>query len=166
MPIQLQEKGFIRYIAKDEGELVFYRDVVLSDFGMDADKLNILFMQDNANNLKPIYSGYDLIVVPNMLEELICPILFLKSIHERLNKNGLLVIASTYEWEINKVKREHWPGGFKQDGEPITSLEGIQHILSPNFEMISEPKDLIFNLRKSSRISEQRTSEVSVWRKR
>ena len=166
MPIQLQEKGFIRYIAKDEGELVFYRDVVLSDFGMDADKLNILFMQDNANNLKPIYSGYDLIVVPNMLEELICPILFLKSIHERLNNNGLLVIASTYEWEINKVKREHWPGGFKQDGEPITSLEGIQHILSPNFEMISEPKDLIFNLRKSSRISEQRTSEVSVWRKR
>ncbi|ADQ80360.1 protein of unknown function DUF323 [Paludibacter propionicigenes WB4] len=166
MPIQLQEKGFLRYIAKDEGELVFYRDVVLSDFGIDADKLNILFMQDNANNLKPIYSGYDLIVVPNLLEELICPILFLKSIHERLNHNGLLVIASTYEWEINKVKREHWPGGFKQDGEPITSLEGIQHILSANFEMVCEPKDIIFNLRKSSRISEQRTSEVSVWRKR
>jgi len=166
MPIQLQEKGFIRYIAKDEGELVFYRDVVLSDFGIEADKLNILFMQDNANNLKPIYSGYDLIVMPNLLEELICPILFLKSIHERLNNNGLLVIASTYEWEINKVKREHWPGGFKQDGEPITSLEGIQHILSPNFEMVCDPKDIIFNLRKSSRISEQRTSEVSVWRKK
>jgi len=166
MPIQLQEKGFIRYIAKDEGELVFYREVVLSDFGMDADKINIQFMQDNANNLKPIYTGYDLIVVPNLLEELICPILFLKSIHDRLNNNGLLVIASTYEWEINKVKREHWPGGFKQDGEPITSLEGIQHILSANFEMVCEPKDIIFNLRKSSRISEQRTSQVSVWRKK
>ena len=166
MPIQLQEKGFIRYIVKDEGELVFYREVVLSDFGLDTGKLNIQFMQDNANNLKPIYTDYDLIVVPNLLEELICPILFLKSIHERLNENGLLIIASTYEWEINNVKREHWPGGFKQDGEPITSLEGIQHILSPNFDMISEPKDLIFSLRKSSRISEQRTSQVSVWRKK
>ena len=54
MPIQLQEKGFIRYIVKDEGELVFYRDIVLEDFGLGTNKENILFMQDNANNLKPI----------------------------------------------------------------------------------------------------------------
>jgi putative 4-mercaptohistidine N1-methyltranferase len=166
MPIDLQEKGFIRYIVKDEGELVFYREVVLSDFGLGANQGNILFMQDNANNLKPNYTGYDLIIVPNLLEELTCPILFLKQIHERLNDNGILFIASTYEWELNEVKREHWPGGFKQDGEPLTSLDGIQHILSEHFTLDKTPINLPLTIRKSSRISEQRLSEVSVWRKK
>jgi len=166
MPIQLQEKGFIRYIQKDEGELVFYREVLLEDFGLGENKKNILFMQDNANNMKPIYTGYDLIIVPNLLEELICPILFLKNIHERLNDNGLLVIASTYEWEANMVERKHWPGGFKQDGEPVTSFEGIQNILSDRFELENDPVNLMFILRKSSRVSEQRMSEVTVWRKK
>jgi putative 4-mercaptohistidine N1-methyltranferase len=166
MPIQLQEKGFIRYIVKDEGELVFYREVLLEDFELGANKENILFMQDNANNLKPIYTGYDLIIVPNLLEELICPILFLKQIHERLNDNGLLIVASTYEWESNHVQRAHWPGGFKQDGEPVTSLEGIRNILHDQFQLEKEPVNLTLTLRKSSRISEQRSSEVSVWRKK
>lgn len=164
--IDLQEKGFIRYIIKDEGELVFYREVVLSDFGLVENKENILFMQDNANNLKPNYKGYDLIVVPNLLEELTCPILFLKQIHERLNDNGILIIASTYEWELNEVKREHWPGGFKQDGEPLTSLEGIQHILSEHFMLDKTSINLPLTICKSSRISEQRLSEVTVWRKK
>ena len=166
MPIQLQEKGFIRYIVKDEGELVFYRDVVLADFGLGANKENILFMQDNANNLKPIYSGYDLIIVPNLLEELICPILFLKQIHERINENGLLIIASTYDWERNNIERAHWPGGFKQDGEPVSSFEGVKAILSNHFELINEPKSISQTLRKSTRLSEQRISEVSIWKKK
>ena len=166
MPIQLQEKGFIRYIVKDEGELVFYREVLLSDFNLGANKENILFMQADANNLKPLYTGYDLIIVPNLLEELICPILFLQSIHERLNENGWLVIASTYEWELNDVKPEHWPGGFKRDGEPVTSFEGIKSILEDKFELQNEPENLSLNIRKSSRVTEQRISEVSVWRKK
>ena len=166
LPIQLQEKGFIRYIVKDEGELVFYRDVVLSDFNLDTGKDNILFMQADANNLKPIYSGYDLILVPNLLEELICPILFLKQIHERLNDNGTLIIASTYDWENHQVKREHWPGGFKKDGEPISSFDGMHAILDEYFTLEKAPVNLTLSLRKSSRINEQRLSEVSIWRKK
>ncbi len=38
---------------KDEGELVFYRDVVLDDFGLADAKGNILFMQADAMNLNP-----------------------------------------------------------------------------------------------------------------
>lgn len=166
IPIQLQEKGFIRYIVKDEGELVFYREILLSDFELGTNKENILFMQADANNLKPLYTGYDLIIVPNLLEELICPILFLQKIHERLNDRGLLIIASTYEWESNMVERKHWPGGFKQDGEPVTSLEGIQKILGEKFSLENEPENMTLTLRKSSRITEHRLSEVSVWRKK
>jgi putative 4-mercaptohistidine N1-methyltranferase len=166
MPIQLQEKGFIRYIVEDDGELVFYRDVLLSKMGLESGKLNIQFMQADANNLKPIFSGYDLIIVPNLIEELICPILFLKTIHERLNENGTLIIASTYQWENNQVKREHWPGGFKKDGEPVSSFEGMSIILNEHFTPIDTPFDLPIIIRKSSRIKEYRLSEVSFWKKK
>lgn len=74
------------YSEVDEGELLFYRELVLSDVGVKPSAEKILFMQDNANNLKPIYSGYDVVVLPTLLEELICPIIFLKKIHERLNE--------------------------------------------------------------------------------
>jgi len=166
MPIQLQEKGFVRYIIKDEGELVFYRELVLSETGLGKGKENILFMQDNANNLKPIYTGYDLIIVPNLLEELTCPILFLQQIHERLNKDGLLLLASTYDWELNNIKREHWPGGFKRDGEPVSSFEGIKEILSTHFTLEKEPVNMLVSLWKSSRTRENKTSEITIWRKK
>lgn len=166
MPIQLQDKGFMRYIIQDEGELVFYRDVVLEDFDLGKNKEKILFMQDNANNLKPIYSNYDLIIAPNLLEELTCPILFLQNIHERLNDHGMLIIISTYDWELNKIKPEHWPGGFKKDGEPVTSFDGISKILSSHFILEQTPINMTQSLRKSSRTSEIKLCEVSVWRKK
>lgn len=166
MPIQLQEKGFMRFIVKDEGELLHYREIVLSDMKLESGKNKILFMQDNANNLKPIYTNFDVIIAPNILEELTCPILFLQNIHERLNDNGILVISSTYDWESTGIKREHWPGGFKKDGEPVTSFEGMKEILSANFELMFNPFDLSRIHPKSSRYSECKLNEISFWQRK
>ncbi len=166
MPIQLQEKGFVRYIVKDEGELVHYRDLMLSQTDIQSDGKNILFMQDNANNLKPIYTGYDVIVLPMLLEELICPIIFLKKIHERLNDGGLLVIASAYDWEAGGVERAHWPGGFKKDGEPVSSFDGISELLQPEFKLLKTPVNINCNKRISSRRNELVNVEVSCWQKK
>ena len=166
MAIQLQEQGFMRYVTKDEGELLLYRDVVLADFGLEKGRDNILFMQADAMNLKPNYTGYDVIVVPNLLEELSNPVLFLSNIHERLNEHGWLIITSTYDWDETRTRRENWPGGFKQDGEPVTSLDGIKTILNEHFTLENEPIDLTLSLRKSSRITENRISQITVWKKR
>jgi len=166
MPIQLQEKGFIRYIIKDEGDLVLYRELVLNDTEIKSGFEKINFMQDNANNLKPIYSGYDVIVLPNLLEELTCPIVFLQKIHERLNAGGLLIIASTYDWESGGIDRPHWPGGFKKDGEPFTSFEGISELLQPEFKLLNQPVTIIQNKRISSRKNETLSLEVSCWLKK
>lgn len=166
MPIQLQQKGFMRYITADEGELLNYREIVISDSKRDSGKNKILFMQDNANNLKPIYSDYDVIIATNLLEELTCPVLFLKKINERLNDKGILVITSTYDWNKNGIKREHWPGGYKKDGEPLTSFEGIKEILSEHFNLISKPFDLKRIQPKSARYSVCQIVEVSCWQKK
>jgi len=166
IPIQLQEQGYVRYTMKDEGELVFYRDVVLDDFGLTPTKNRILFMQADAMNLKPNYSGYDLIIAPALLEELSDPNQFLSQIHTRLNNKGYLILASNYEWDPQKTNRDKWPGGFKRDGEPVTSLEGIRKVLEPNFELYTDPQDVIRTLKRSSRITERNLMEVTIWKKK
>ncbi|MPN39198.1 hypothetical protein SDC9_186726 [bioreactor metagenome] len=166
MPIRLQERGFMRYIVRDENDLVFYREIVLADTDLDKGLDRIKFMQDNANNLKPNYTGYDLIIAPGMLGELSCPKQFLSDLHQRLNDGGYLVIASDYDWERYHIKPECRPGGFKKDGEPVTSLDGISELLSDRFTLESNP----FNLFKyewfNSRQQLQRICEVTIWKKK
>lgn len=166
IPIQLQEQGYVRYTIKDEGDLVFYRDVVLADFGLTEVKDNILFMQADAMNLKPNYSGYDLIILPALLEELSDPQLFLSQIHHRLKDKGYLMIASDYEWDTAKTPKEKWLGGFKKDGEPVTSLDGIKAVLTSHFDLIADPQEVRRTVKKSSRLTENRMIQVSIWKKR
>ncbi len=166
IPIQLQEQGYVRYTVKDEGELVFYRDVVLADFGLTEAKENILFMQADAMNLKPNYTGYDLIIIPALLEELSDPLLFLSHIHERLNDNGWLLLASDYEWDPARTPRDKWPGGFKKDGEPVTSLDGIKAALEPQFDLVSDPQEINRTIKRSSRRTENRLLEITIWKKK
>lgn len=166
MPIMLQEQGYMRYTMKDEGELVFFRDVVLDDFGLSEGKDKILFMQADPMNLKPNYTGYDLVVAANVLNELSDPKLFLSHINERINDGGYLVILSAYDWDVSRTERNKWIGGFKEDGEPITSLDGLKDVLGTKFELLHEPFDMPLNIRKSSRVSEEKMLQATVWHKK
>lgn len=165
MAIQLKDKGFIRYITKDEGELLHYNDIQLPKMGLSKPE-NVQFMQADANNLKPIYTGYDVVLAVNLLEELYAPDRFLASIDERLNKDGILILGSTYDWEKNNIKREHWLGGYKKDGEPVTSFEGIKALLQHKFDLVEQPINLQVAQKIASRNIEISVVEVSVWRKK
>ncbi|MCF8362154.1 MAG: 5-histidylcysteine sulfoxide synthase [Prolixibacteraceae bacterium] len=165
MAVQMQKNGFVRYIMKDENELVFYKDVKSSDISL-PDGSNIKFMQADANNLKSIFTGYDIILASHLLEELYDPVSFLENIYERLNDNGLFVLASSYNWQKNNLKKEYWPGGFKRDGEPVTSFEGVKSILSTSFLPEGEPFNLWMPVSQSSRKIVLTKTEISVWRKK
>ena len=165
-PIKLQEQGYMRYTMKDEGDLVQYRDVVLADFDLEDVKDKILFMQADAMNLKPNYTGYDLVILPQLLEELSDPKLFLSHIHERINADGYLIIVSSYHWDEEKTKREKWLGGFKQDGEPVTSLDGIKAVLESNFQLKHEPFNLSITVEKNSRVSIHKLLETTIWKRK
>lgn len=89
---------------------------------------------------------------------------FFKNIHQRLNSNGVLIIASSYNWSGGEVQREHWPGGFKRDGEPISSFDGIADILSENFELIERGGTIALNKRISNFKSIVELLDVSAWR--
>ncbi len=165
MPIRLQERGFMRYIVRDENELVFYRELVLTDIGLTEGADKIKFMQDNVNNIKPVYTGFDLIIAPCILEELSNPKQFLTEIHARLNDGGWLVIASDYDWERHHINPENRPGGFKKDGEPVTSFAGIKDVLAEHFMQEGTPFNLFKYEWQSSRQTIQRLCEVTIWRK-
>lgn len=166
MPIQLQENGFMRYIVTDENELVHYREIVIDSHLQEIAKEKIVFLQDNANNLKPIHSGFDVIIANNVLEELNNPIQFLQTIHQRLHKHGILILTSSYNWKKNNIPAENWLGGYKKDGEPVTGLDAIKENLQNTFVLLHKPFDLQKIAYISTRESSVQRCEVSIWQKK
>ena len=162
---QLQEKGAVRYELPEEGEIVSYHERRLADLGLAEVAGRVEFFQADALNLKPQFTDYDLILAANLLDRLRDPGTFLASVHERLNDTGLLVIASPYTWLTEFTVREKWLGGFRKDGEPYTTLDGLKDHLQAHFTMVGEPRDVEFVIRETNRKFQHSISQLTVWRK-
>ena len=78
--IQMQEKGVIHYELPEEGEIVSFHEKSLADFGLEGVKDRVEFFQADATNLKPRFTGYDLILAANLIDRLYDPQKFLKFI--------------------------------------------------------------------------------------
>ena len=167
-PANLQKSGRQRYVCEDEGELMLFRELLLSRFdGYEEVKDKIAFMQGDACNLPVKYDGYDLVFAGNLLDRLYDPQRFLELIQERINPGGLLALVSPYTWSEDHTPRDKWLGGFKAGtGESFTTLEGIAKVLSPKFELINTPHDIPFLMRENSRKSQYGVSEISIWQNR
>ena len=163
---QMAEQGRIRYTLPEEGELVTYRERTLAELGLAETASRVSFWQGDACNLKPNFTGYDLILAANLIDRLHSPAQFLASIHQRLTPGGLLLIASPYTWLAEHTRREHWLGGFKKDGENFTTLDGLQALLEPHFELLGQPQDVPFVIRETKRKFQHTLSEVTLWRLR
>jgi 5-histidylcysteine sulfoxide synthase/putative 4-mercaptohistidine N1-methyltranferase len=164
--IAMAEQGVLRYTLPDEGELLSWHERRLADLKLDDVRHKVAFFQGDACNLKPLFTGFDLILAANLIDRLYAPTRFLSSVHERLNPGGLLLIASPYTWLEEHTRREEWLGGFKQDGESRTTLEGLKEILAPHFELLTEPVDVPFVIRETRRKFQHTLSQVTLWRRR
>jgi 5-histidylcysteine sulfoxide synthase/putative 4-mercaptohistidine N1-methyltranferase len=167
MPTALQKTGAQRYIIQDEGQIVTYKEIKLSDFvGYEAVKGNISFMQGDACNLVDKYTDYNLVFAGNLLDRLYDPAKFLTLIKKRIKPGGLLILTSPYTWLEDFTPRENWIGGFKANtGENYTTLEGLVEHLAPEFKMLDEPKDIPFVIRETARKFQHTMSQMSVWKK-
>ena len=167
-PLNLVSTGSQRYMLPNEGELVSFCEVKLSNFnGYNAVKDKICFLQGDACNLTDKFTGYDLIFSANILDKIYDPAAFLNTIKNRINSGGLLVLGSTYNWKANHTPRQKWLGGFKaKTGENYTTLEGITDILSPDFDMIDAPRDIPFVQKQTSRSFHHGISQFSFWEKK
>jgi 5-histidylcysteine sulfoxide synthase/putative 4-mercaptohistidine N1-methyltranferase len=163
--VQLASQGVLRYTLADEGDLVFYRERTLAGLDLDKVRHKVAFYQGDACNLKPIYTGYDLILAANLIDRLYDPAKLLTSIHTRLNSGGILLIASPYTWLEEHTKREAWIGGFKRDGESFGTLDGLKEILGAHFKLIQGPTEVPFVIRETRRKFQHTLSEVTIWEK-
>ncbi len=162
----MQEKGYIRYVRDEEVELQSFVEPRLADFGLDDVAERVEFWQVDASNLLAKFTGYDMVLAENVLERTTNPARFLAMIHERINKGGLLVIADAYDWAAEFTKREMYLGGFRKDGEPYTSFDGLRDILSRHFELLTIAGDVEQLIRRNERNYSMKCLQVSIWRKK
>ena len=160
---RLLESGLLRYALADEGELLEYKEARLADSGLEALPGKIEFWQGDACNLKPIFAGYDLILAANLIDRVYSPKRFLETVHGRLNAGGLLVIASANHWSPGLTRREEWLGGFKQDGESFTTLDGLKALLGQHFRLVKGPLEIPYICRETRRKFQHTLMETTIW---
>ena len=164
--VKLKQDGFIAFSSKEEGSVSTNKKVTIQDLGYEKLKDKVLFWQGDACNMQPNLNGYDLVMATNLIDRLYQPKLFLDSIHERLNDDGVLVITSPYTWQESSTKKEFWLGGYKdENGKDIKTLDSLKTILSEHFELV-HVQDLDFVIKETARKYQHTISELSVWKKK
>jgi len=159
--VNLQQGNAVRYCLANEGDIVDYYELTLEQLGLPKGK-NINFNQGDASNLKGIFQGYDVILAQHVLEQSYDPRKLLQTVHQRLQKKGLLIIVSTYDFDEQNTVKSNWLGGLKVNGENVTGFDGLSELLAPHFNLIEQQqltRVIQINLRKFTLSFPQ----LSVW---
>lgn len=162
--VALQQRGRFPYALRDEGELETYHWAELGPWGLDSVADRVHFFQGDPANLKPIYRNYDLVLAANVVERLHDPRAFLREIADRIRPGGVLVLSSAYNWTADVTPREQWLGGFKRDGENLSSLDGLKQALAEHFRLLPDfPVDVPLVLRETARTYRHHIAQVTAW---
>ncbi len=162
LALELKERGEFAYAMPTEGDLAESRVIRLADLGLAEAANRVEFWQGDAANLKPQFSGYDLVFAGNLIDRMVHPRAFLETVHERLNEGGLLVLTSPYTWLEEYTARAEWLGGYEKDGRPVATLDGLRAILDRRFRLVDR-RDVPFVIRETARKFQHTLAEMTVW---
>ena len=160
----LKQDAVLRYMMPTEGELESFHEVSLSKFGLEEERKKVSFWQADACNLKPIFKGFDLIFAGNLIDRLYDPQKFLESLPDRLNEGGILILSSPYTWQEESTPKEKWIGGYKRDGENVSTLQGLEEILGKAFRLL-ETKNVPFVIQETARKHQYTIAQMTIWEK-
>lgn len=163
---QMKEEGYIRYYSIEEGDIISPMEISLLELGLAGNAERCEFWQADSANLPSKFAGYDFILAENVLERSANPENFLRSIRGRLNLGGVIAIVDAYDWSESFTPADKRLGGFRKDGEPLRSFEGLHSIMQEHFELMSPPFDLLQSLKHHARKWELKQVQVSVWKLR
>lgn len=162
----LKECGELAWDISTEGDLTETRRVTLAQLGLAEAAARVTFWQGDAANLKPRFTGYDLIFAGNLIDRMASPRAFLSQAHERLNPGGLLILTSPYTWLEDFTHTSEWLGGYTRNGRPVTSLEGLHAVLDRHFRLLDAPRDVPFVLRETARKHQHTLAQMTVWERK
>lgn len=163
--IHILEEGRAVYEFPDEGELVHFREIDGTTPEFEQVRTKIEFWQADASNLKDRFSGYDLVLLNDLLDDTTDPVTVLDQMHRLINPGGLLVIASAYDWTGQQLNQGTTLGGIRVDGEPVRALEAIQTTLTDHFVLTGPPRVLVSVWPVNSRKMEVKELEITIWEK-
>ena len=163
LALKLVQQGILRYTMVSEGDLVSYQERSLAELKLTDVVHKVDFWQGDACNLKPQFTGYDFILAANLIDRLYNPRDFLSNIHHRLNIGGVLMITSPYTWLEEHTPRDEWLGGYKQDGENVSTIDGLKALLGKHFKLIQSPVEIPFVIRETRHKFQHSLSEVTLW---
>nr|WP_320051423.1 5-histidylcysteine sulfoxide synthase [uncultured Desulfuromonas sp.] len=163
--VEMVEHGHTGYQLSEEGELISHHEVSLAELDLTAVAPKVTFLQADPCNLKPQYHGFDLIVVSQILERLYDPRRFLATLAQRLTPGGVVVIATSYDWDDQRTAPDKRIGGQRIDGEPVTGPLALAACLEPQFDFVKR-HTLSRKLHRHRYSALWQQSEVTLWRKR
>lgn len=162
---RLKKLGKINYQVTTEGSLTEEKTIKLKDLKLAHE--NIKFLQGDACNLHAHLTDFDLILASNLIDRLYDPQKFLISIKTRLVPEGILAISSPYTWLAEHTEPNKWLGGyFNAAGKAVTTFEGLNTILTEDFDLIAGPIPVPFVIRETARKFQHNISELTIWQKR
>lgn len=164
--LSLREHEKVRYMVSIEGEITGLKEFNLADLELGERVKHVDFTQGDASNLRPKYTDYDLVFAGNLIDRLYDPEKFLLDIHTRLRSGGLLILTSPYTWLEEYTERSNWLGGIKENGENISTYEGIKRVLAEHFDEVGEPIDVPFVIRETARKYQHTLAQLTAWKKR
>jgi putative 4-mercaptohistidine N1-methyltranferase len=163
---KLKNEGYVAWHAKREGDLHDKRKRTLKELGYENLAEKVQFWQGDACNLKPNFTGYDMVLAAGLLERLYRPSLFLEEIASRINEGGILIVVSENKQEEDAANKEFWLGGYKDtSGNEVRTIETLKEIFGADFELL-HTQNVEFVIPESARKFQHAIAEASVWRKK
>ena len=109
---------------------------------------------------------YDVVVLDGALTRCARPLSVLARASDSVREGGVLVVASDNDWRASFTPRTSWCGGFKMNGEDMTTLGMVSHALKRSFEALGPAVDAPRVSRQHARQFTVDVMQVSTWQRR
>ena len=70
-----------------------------------------------------------------------------------------------FQWDITKTQQSSWLGGYKKNGENVSSEDHLKQTLVSDFKLLDELQ-IVSDYHLDSRNSQLARNHVTVWQKR
>jgi 5-histidylcysteine sulfoxide synthase/putative 4-mercaptohistidine N1-methyltranferase len=159
----LKQNGHLRYAMRSEGDFEELKEIQLSNYNFKEHISKIEFWQGDLANLKPFFNEYDLVILNDILTKTYDPKGALENIHNIINQNGILVLATADDWDTTYTSKKYWLGGIRENGEQIFSKDHIESILSHNFTLLDNETHIHKTYKLSNSDYKTKMLRINAW---
>jgi 5-histidylcysteine sulfoxide synthase/putative 4-mercaptohistidine N1-methyltranferase len=163
--LDLKEQGQLRFAMPTQGEIFDFHEVTLESLGFEQSPENLHFAQGDGLNLKPQFTDYDVAICYRVIEYSYHPQVLLQQLSQRVKAGGVVVLGSSYAWDQSITDVPNWIGGFKRNGENLSSEVHLFEIMSAEFDLLEETQ-VSSQFELDQRTSQTANNHITIWRKR